>query len=150
MRNALAEALKTHGYSVQTAENGEKALDLFDLLGADIVLLDLIMPVKEGLETMMELKRRPHVPGIIVMSGGGKVSPKVYLKIAKSYRADLLLEKPFHFEELLTAIQKLEKRKALHLEKRAFIGSSRGGNRSCFRRGRTSDPMTAAAHPRPI
>ena len=82
-------------------------MDLFDRQGADIVIIDVVMPEKEGLETIVELKQRPHVPGIIVMSGGGQISPKVYLKIAKAYRADHVLEKPFSGEELLQAVAKV-------------------------------------------
>jgi DNA-binding response OmpR family regulator len=110
LRSVLAAALQQHGYSVETAENGQVALDSYDATGADIVILDVIMPIKEGIETIMELRRRHRIPGIIVMSGGGRVSPAVYLKIAKAYRADQVLEKPFSFEELINAIGEVQHR----------------------------------------
>lgn len=108
LRKVLAQALSQSGYAVQEASNGRVALELYDRHGADIVVIDVVMPEKEGLETIVELKRRPRVPGIIVMSGGGQISPKVYLKIAKAYRADIVLEKPFSGEELLTAVGRVE------------------------------------------
>ena len=78
LRSVLAQALKQQGYAVQEAANGKEALDWYDLQGADIVILDVVMPEKEGLETIVELKQRPRIPGIIVISGGGQISPKVY------------------------------------------------------------------------
>ena len=104
LRTILAQALKQEGYAVQEAANGKEALEFYDLQGADIVILDVVMPVKEGMETIMELRQRPGKPGIIVMSGGGRISPKVYLRIAKAHRADRVLEKPFPCEELLNAV----------------------------------------------
>ena len=109
LRSVRAQALKQQGYAVQEAANGKVALVLYDLHGADIVILDVVMPEKEGLETIVELQQRPCIPGIIVMSGGGKISPKVYLKIAKTHRADRVLEKPFSCEDLLNAIAEVEK-----------------------------------------
>jgi DNA-binding response OmpR family regulator len=109
LRAILAQALKQQGYAVQEAVNGKEALDWYDLQGADIVILDVVMPEKEGLETILELKQRPRIPGIIVMSGGGRISPKVYLRIAKAYRADCVLEKPFSSEDFLNAITEVEK-----------------------------------------
>ena len=109
LRSVLAQALKQQGYAVQEAANGKVALDLYDRQGADIVILDVVMPEKEGLETIVELKRRPRIPGIIVISGGGQISPKVYLRIAKAHRADCVLEKPFSSEDLLNAVADVEK-----------------------------------------
>ena len=109
LRSVLAQALKQQGYAVQEAANGKEALDLYDRQGADIVILDVVMPEKEGLETIVELKRQPRIPGIIVMSGGGQISPKVYLRIAKAHRADRVLEKPFSCEDLLNTVGEVEK-----------------------------------------
>jgi DNA-binding response OmpR family regulator len=109
LRAILAQALKQQGYAVQEAVNGKEALDWYDLQGADIVILDVVMPEKEGLETIVELKQRPRIPGIIVISGGGQISPKVYLRIAKAHRADRVLEKPFSCEDLLNTVAEVEK-----------------------------------------
>jgi DNA-binding response OmpR family regulator len=110
LRRVLAQALTQQGYAVVEASNGREALELYDRHGADVVVIDVVMPEKEGLETIVELKQRPRIPGIVVMSGGGQISPKVYLKIAKAYRADEILEKPFSGEELLAAVAKVELR----------------------------------------
>jgi DNA-binding response OmpR family regulator len=109
LRAILAQALKQQGYAVQEATNGKEAMDIYDRQGADIVILDVVMPEKEGLETIVELKRQPRIPGIIVMSGGGQISPKVYLRIAKAHRADRVLEKPFSCEDLLNTVAEVEK-----------------------------------------
>jgi DNA-binding response OmpR family regulator len=109
LRAILAQALKQQGYAVQEATNGKEAIDIYDRQGADIVILDVVMPEKEGLETIVELKRQPRIPGIIVMSGGGQISPKVYLRIAKAHRADRVLEKPFSCEDLLNTVAEVEK-----------------------------------------
>ena len=109
LRRVLAQALTQQGFDVQEASNGNEALACYDRQGADIVILDVVMPEKEGLETIVELRRRPVIPGIIVMSGGGQISPKIYLKIAKAHRADRVLEKPFSCEDLLDAVAEVEK-----------------------------------------
>ena len=69
------------------AENGKIGLKLLRENGADLVITDLVMPEKEGIETIRELRRDfPHVK-IIAISEGGAIGPETYLQIAKSMGA---------------------------------------------------------------
>jgi DNA-binding response OmpR family regulator len=107
IRSTLQQVLELEGHEVVDAPDGKVGLQLFREEGADLVITDIIMPVKEGLETIMEL--RNDYPGvkIIAISGGGAIDPHVYLHYAKEAGAMRTLPKPFEREELLQAVGEL-------------------------------------------
>ncbi|MGI8858043.1 MAG: response regulator [Thermomicrobiales bacterium] len=98
---ALRAALKGHGYDVQTAADGEEALDLLALHPPDIVILDLVMPGKSGFDVVREVRTWSRVP-IIVLSARGEDRDKV---TALDLGADDYLTKPFSMNELLARIR---------------------------------------------
>jgi CheY-like chemotaxis protein len=106
----VSEMLNSEGVTVLTAANGEEGMRLIrGHSEIDLVITDLIMPEKEGMETIRELKRDfPHIR-ILAISGGGRVSAQSYLTIAKALGADLTLGKPFVRQELLDAVHALSK-----------------------------------------
>ena len=106
-REPLQRVLQQAGFQVETAGDGQSALDQYRRQPADLVLIDLIMPIKEGLETIPELRRLNPSLKIIAMSGGGRLDPNSYLDIACCLGADLTLAKPFTREELITAVNQL-------------------------------------------
>ena len=65
------------------------------------------MPEKDGIETIMELRRDFQDVKIIAMSGGGKIDPETYLEIAKTMGAIKTIEKPFNLRELSKTVQEL-------------------------------------------
>ncbi len=103
---ALRAALKGHGYDVQTAADGEEALDLLALHPPDIVILDLVMPGKSGFDVVREVRAWAHpaqrAPAIIVLSARGEDRDKV---TALDLGADDYLTKPFSMHELLARIR---------------------------------------------
>ncbi len=103
-RNVLEQMLRKAGYEIQSAEDGNRALSICDNFLPDLVLTDIIMPDKEGLETIQELIIK--LPGIkiIAMSGGGRFGPESYLPLAKKLGAKRTLQKPFMRDELLKTI----------------------------------------------
>ncbi len=105
----LCEMLHKEGFEVLTAGNGIEGTDIVNQKGVniDLVLTDIIMPDKEGIETIIDLKK--HHPGIkiIAMSGGGRIQPHSYLECAKALGAEYTLEKPFLRKELCDAIDNL-------------------------------------------
>ncbi len=107
VRNMLCETLKREGYQVLDAADGEEGMKLFRKKGADLIITDLIMPNKEGLETIIELRKEFRDVKIIAISGGGRVEPDEYLSLAESLGAHVTLAKPFEREELLGAVRKL-------------------------------------------
>jgi CheY-like chemotaxis protein len=104
LREVLRLSLEHLGHSVMEAQDGDEGLALFSQHSADIVLTDLIMPGKEGLETIQELRRVYPTIKIIAMSGGGRVAAQDYLKVAAEFGAVRILAKPFAITALAEAI----------------------------------------------
>ncbi|KKR02757.1 MAG: Response regulator receiver protein [Candidatus Uhrbacteria bacterium GW2011_GWF2_39_13] len=108
MRETLTHILERKGYEVITACDGEEGLRIFRSSPTPLVITDIIMPNKEGVETIFELERDfPHVK-IIAISGGGKVEAQNYLKaVSLISNVKHTLKKPFSNEELLAAVKDL-------------------------------------------
>ena len=103
-RNVLVTMLERAGYEVMQAENGNDAIIHCKNTKPDLVLTDIIMPDKEGLETIQELLTICPNVKIIAMSGGGRFGPNNYLPLAEKLGAKKTLQKPFMRDELLSAI----------------------------------------------
>jgi CheY-like chemotaxis protein len=104
LRTMLNEVLKRAGYEVQTACDGDEAIKLYRSNPTDLVITDLIMPDKEGLETIREIRHDFPTARFIAMSGGGRNGPANYLALAEKFGAQLVLNKPFSHREILEAI----------------------------------------------
>ena len=103
----IKKMLERAGFEVDLASNGVEGLQLFQKIHADLVITDIIMPEKEGLETIREMKKlRPDLK-IIAMSGGGKISADNYLETAKIFGASIVLEKPFSQKTMILAVSDL-------------------------------------------
>jgi DNA-binding response OmpR family regulator len=107
LRLALKENLQLHGYDVTDAANGLEGTNIFRSNRADIIVMDIIMCEKEGIETIRELKRDFPTVKIIAISGGGALGPEHYLNVALALGADIALKKPFRTESLLNHIEEL-------------------------------------------
>jgi len=103
-RDMVLAMLERLGHTVLIARNGNEALARFAEERADLVITDLIMPDKEGLQTIRELHQAARDLPIIAMSGGGRNNPEVYLKTARTMGAVAVLTKPFSFKQLASAI----------------------------------------------
>ncbi len=106
-RKPLSEALELAGYKVQEARDGVVAMRLYAQELFDLVVTDLIMPGKEGLETIMEIRRLRPQQKIIAISGGGRMDPTDYLTMAKYLGAAETLTKPFGATEILEAVARV-------------------------------------------
>ena len=106
-RNVLVQMLKNSGYFVQQAGDGDQALEICCEFDPDIVITDIIMPNKEGLETIQDLMAIKPGIKIIAMSGGGKYGPYCYLPLALKLGAKAVLEKPFMRNEMIEVIEKV-------------------------------------------
>lgn len=108
LRNVLAKALTHAGHTVIQASDGQQGVELANAATVDLVITDLVMPVQEGVETILQLRRdRPKLP-IIAISGGLSHS-KLYLDIASKIGAKRILPKPFTPQELLLQIEEVMK-----------------------------------------
>lgn len=104
LREVIAALLREAGHQVDQAADGREGLERFTAAPAEVVLCDIIMPGREGLATIRQLREQaPGVP-IVAMSGGGWASPEDYLTLAREMGASLTLHKPFARRELLAAV----------------------------------------------
>jgi|WetSurMetagenome_2_1015567.scaffolds.fasta_scaffold04639_2 DNA-binding NtrC family response regulator len=109
IRLMLQMWLERDGHEVHLAEDGNDALDALKLEtdGFDVVITDIVMPDKEGLELILELKKKYHKLKIIAMSGGGQLHPLTYLRMAQGLKADKTFRKPLKTQDLLEAVREL-------------------------------------------
>jgi two-component system, OmpR family, response regulator RegX3 len=106
--DALSYMLRREGYEVEVASNGHEALQTFERTGADLVLLDLMLPGLSGTEVCRELRSRSHVPIIMVTARDSEVDKVVGLELG----ADDYVTKPFSSRELVARIRAVLRRGA--------------------------------------
>jgi CheY-like chemotaxis protein len=112
IRSILRRSLERFGHEVVEAPDGSAGTRLFESSSFDLVITDLFMPEKEGIETILDLRERYPEVKILVVSGGlpspgqalDKFSP---LGDAEALGADASLEKPFEIKKLLEAVDEL-------------------------------------------
>ena len=106
IRALLKRILESADYSVVTADNGVVGLKILAQDRFDLVITDLIMPEKEGLETIIEIKRDFPEVKIIAMSGGDSTGCD-YLPMTKPLGANSCLNKPFGPDDIIKLVQEL-------------------------------------------
>ena len=106
-RTMVVEMLERKKYLVFAAEDGEEGIRIWKDLNPDLVITDIIMPNKEGIETILTLKRINKDVKIIAISGGGRTNAQDNLRSAKLLGASLTIAKPFENTELIAAVQEL-------------------------------------------
>jgi len=107
LRGMLHEMLTLLGHDVVQVSDGAQALKAFRAKPTEVVIMDLIMPEMEGLETIRELKRSGAKTKILAISGGGRSDPRDLLVIAMQFGAHGVLAKPFSIAELTAALKAL-------------------------------------------
>jgi two-component system, chemotaxis family, chemotaxis protein CheY len=106
VRSAMVQFLKDLGYDVVTAENGHRGLRMFRSEKPDLVITDIIMPEKEGIQTITEIRRERPDAKIIAVSGGGRVGNTDFLKIARSLGADDAVAKPVDPDDFTARVRR--------------------------------------------
>ena len=106
-RNKLKQLLERNGYDVIAAPDGKQGLKLYRNAPTDLVITDIIMPEKEGIEVIIELRRDFPGARIIAVSGGGRIDPNEYLNMAKPLGANQTFSKPFDRKKILQAVKEL-------------------------------------------
>lgn len=104
IRRLIRTKLEAVGHSVIDAENGAIGLDAMAEVVFDVVITDILMPIRDGLEFIVDVRSRAHRTAIIAISGGGVRGPGTYLDSALGFGADIILCKPFSLSELNAAI----------------------------------------------
>jgi DNA-binding response OmpR family regulator len=105
LRDVLKTVLQDAGHDVVEASNGNVALEQFRQTPTDLIITDIVMPDKEGLETIIDFRRMYPQVKIIAMSGGGRNSPQDYLDMAKKLGAAEVIAKPFSIDDFLRSVE---------------------------------------------
>lgn len=103
----IKKMLEKAGHEVDMALNGREGMELFEENKPDLLITDIIMPEKEGLETIFELRRKYPELKIIAISGGGRIGPEEYLPGAKLLGANMVFQKPLDQKEFMKAVSLL-------------------------------------------
>jgi two-component system, OmpR family, response regulator RegX3 len=104
--DALTVGLQREGFRVQVARDGAEALDLFDAVAPDLVLLDVMLPKVSGVDVCRELRRRSTVPIIMVTAKGSEIDTVVGLEVG----ADDYVTKPYRLRELVARMRAVLRR----------------------------------------
>jgi DNA-binding response OmpR family regulator len=106
----LRKMLEAEGYSVITALDGQKGIEAFHSAAVDLVITDLVMPVKDGLRTIMELRKENQRLPIIAISAGGTIAKERYLTAAQ-YLGDITaIPKPLKRKQIVDTVKQLLRR----------------------------------------
>lgn len=110
IREMCVEILRDNNNTVLEAYNGKKATEvLANETGIELIITDIIMPEKEGIQFIREVKRSHPEIKILAISGGGAIDAKQYLELAQNLGADAVLEKPFDDQDLIKKIKEIQK-----------------------------------------
>src|SRR3954453_8518890 len=99
--DALTVGLTREGFRVSIARDGAEALDMFDDIAPDLVLLDVMLPKVSGLDVCRELRTRSRVPIIMVTAKGAEIDTVVGLEVG----ADDYVPKPYRLRELVARMR---------------------------------------------
>ncbi|MBF0428246.1 MAG: response regulator [Magnetococcales bacterium] len=106
IRHLLREILEEEGHAVEDAPDGRVGLQRFRKKRPDLVMTDILMPEKDGVELIMELQEVGFKVRIVAMSGGGRGLDAAFnLRMAQDFGANRLLVKPFTRKQALEAVQ---------------------------------------------
>jgi len=105
--DALTVGLRREGFEVSVARDGAEALDMFDDVAPDLVLLDVMLPKVSGIDVCRELRRRSSVPIIMVTAKGSEIDTVVGLEVG----ADDYVTKPYRMRELVARMRAVLRRR---------------------------------------
>ncbi len=107
IRELLRRILVSEGFAVAEASNGHEALEIQNRDPADLIITDIIMPEKGGIETIRELRAQNPDIKIIAMSGGGLIGPEEHLTLPKRMGVSHTFTKPVEKATLINAVKEL-------------------------------------------
>ena len=112
VREAINGLLSARGYLVLEAKDGDVGMGIIESEAPALIITDIMMPNRDGLETIREIKKRfPLVP-ILVMSGSSLGGRANFLDFARKLGADAHIQKPFKQAEFLERVETLLQRPA--------------------------------------
>ena len=106
-RTAIRRILEYVGHSVLEAADGREGLRIYHNAPVELVITDILMPEKDGLETIIALRKEFPEVKIIAITGGGRTGHRDFLYVAERLGAKRTLHKPFDIQELIDAVHAL-------------------------------------------
>ncbi len=116
--DALTIGLRREGFRLHVARDGQQALDVFDLVRPDIVLLDVMLPKISGIDVCRQLRKRSQVPIIMVTAKGAEIDTVVGLEVG----ADDYVTKPYRLRELVARMRAVLRRRTSDGARVAEVG----------------------------
>lgn len=107
LRGTLEKLLKLRGYTVEVGCDGLEGARKLASQAYDLLITDIVMPNQEGLESIIQAHKKYPAMKIIAMSGAGKTSTEVYLRVAKNVGANHTFQKPWNPKEMLAKVDEL-------------------------------------------
>ncbi len=108
VRETICENLIDCGFDVSFAGDGQEGINLIDEQNPpDVIITDIIMPRKEGLETIIEIRKKFKSIKLIAISGGGRTKTMDFLELAKKLGVDAVLPKPLDMDELEATVKRV-------------------------------------------
>lgn len=105
LNDMLSQLLSESGHEVGRAGDGDQGLELLAASPFDLIVTDIVMPEKEGIETILAIRKISKTIPIIAISGGGRVGAGQYLELALGLGADYAFSKPFGTAPFLEAVR---------------------------------------------
>jgi YesN/AraC family two-component response regulator len=103
----LKKMLLKAGYEVEIALNGNEGFNMIEIFQPDLLITDIVMPEKEGLELIFDLKKKRPDLKIIAISGGGRFKYEGYLSMARHLGANKVFQKPLDHLAFMQGITEL-------------------------------------------
>ena len=107
MRDTIKDILQFEGYSVADAADGKEGMELMQNEQFHMIVTDVLMPEKDGIEVIIEAKNRYPDVKVIAISGGGYISAENYLKMARDLGASATVVKPFDIDVFTCEVNRL-------------------------------------------
>jgi len=107
VRRTISDVLKGAGFETVEAEDGDAGLNLIESSKAHVAVIDIVMPIREGHDVIVDATRRFPALKVLAVSGGGLSGPKDYLELAQQLGAHDVLAKPFRNAELVEKVKRL-------------------------------------------
>lgn len=107
IRELIKRALSTHGHTIVDFDNGIDGINYVKENSVDVAIIDLVMPMKGGIETLIEIRDSNRNIKIIAISGKIETKADAIQGLAHQFNVDKVLSKPFDVDEIIQIVEEL-------------------------------------------
>ncbi len=107
LRKIIRKFLEKDGHTIIEASNGNEVLDVFQHKKIDVAILDVVMPDKGGIETLLEMSCSDIEAKVILITGIVDTETEVFQNLCKQFKAQYIIQKPFEKEKLIETVNAL-------------------------------------------